>query len=88
MDETTTGSTFDLNALANGIVGLLGKKVEADAQAKSRQAWLDQSTAFGLDAFGRPYVRGQTTNDLLGSPLVVVGVGIAAITLLVFALKG
>lgn len=87
MDETADGG-FDLNGIANGIFGLLGKKIDADAQVKARQSWLDQQQAYGVDAFGRTYLRGQPgTVSVLGSPLVAVGVGIAAITLLVFALK-
>lgn len=77
---------FDLNALANGIVSLLGKKVEADAQIKSRQQLFDQQ-AYGVDAYGRIYPRGDALAGGLGSPLVVVGIGVAAVTLLVFALK-
>lgn len=88
MGETVEGTSFDLNSLANGVFGLLGKKIDADARAKTQQAWLDQQAAYGVDAFGRVYQRGQPgTVGVLGSPLVVVGVGIAAIALLVFALK-
>lgn len=75
-----------------GIFDLLGKKIDADAEAKRSQAWLDRGVMYGVDEYGRPYYRGLASpalsqGQLTGSPLVVIGVGLLAVTLVVWAIK-
>lgn len=81
--------TGGFNAL-DRIFGLFEKKLDADAQAKSAQGWLQGNQFYGVDELGRVYVRGQPgVSTAPGSitPLITIGAGILAVTLIIWALK-
>lgn len=76
----------DYNPLPE-IFGLIGRKIDADAQSRT---WRQQQL-YGVNEDGRPYFRGTASQAIapgvLGSPLVMVGVGILAVALVVWAIK-
>jgi hypothetical protein len=69
----------------------LRSKVEADARVKeARAVWGDQDARYGIDEYGRAYLRGAPSTPIAPaavSPLLLVGVAILAVTLAVFAFK-
>ncbi len=85
MDETVTSGGFDFGQVVTGLFGLASKKIEADAAIKSRQVWGDQRL-YGIDEYGRPYLRGATGSPfgypaapISGGALLLVGAVVVAL---------
>lgn len=85
-------STFNPGSIVEGIFGILGKKIDADAQAKAAERNLGElSSLYGVDEYGRLYYRGApgvqaAPGGLQLTPgLVLIGIGILAATALVIA---
>lgn len=92
------GDGEDFN-LGQSIFDLLGKKLDADAQAAAARAkaagsiWTAQNGQYAVNDQGQLFVRGvpsgagTVATTALASPLVIMGIGILVVTLAVFALK-
>lgn len=83
MEETSYNPLADFFAT-------LRTKIEADARAKeARAVWGEQQTHYGIDEYGRPFLRGTPSTPVAASvaPLAMLGIAILAATLAIFVLK-
>lgn len=72
------------------IFGLFEKKFEADLESRRATGWLQGNQLYGVDEYGRVFVRGQAGVAAAPgsfSPLLVIGAGILAVTLIVWVVK-
>ncbi len=95
MDDYTGDSTGDggwYNPLP-ALFGLIGQKISSDAEVKKAAAvWSRNDALYGVDEYGRAYLRGAPSNavgpgTLTSSPLLTIGIAVLAVTLAVWALK-